>query len=606
MSNVATNNMTAGRSARTAERMLRLAAAAVMAGSALCGILRAADAPMSDEPTRDVAVDSAPIAEQPIAEQPSAEQPVVEQPVAETDSVAAIDAAPVAQPAAPSTAPAAPAPAAPPVAPAPTSGTPIAPDLTPSIPARPAPATTLPTTLEAIGQPVPEPLVTKGVGADGMIRLMVNKSTVLTTRVPYKRVSVAQPDVADVSLVGPSEVLLTAKKPGSTQLILWDDLDRSQVIDVVVGFDLRLLEAQVKSMFPKATVVLESANGSIVLRGRVADLNTAQQIAAVAAPYGTSVLNFLEVSGGQQIMLQVRFAEVDRSISQGFGFNAFATDGVFKAGINEGPGASPMGSLATTGAVSVDPTVPVFGAGKVGSSSFELFLTALRNNSLLRVLAEPNLTAISGQQASFLAGGEFPVPVPQPGGGGSAITIQYKQYGIQLNFTPTVLGDGRIRLQCAPQVSQLDYTNSVTLNGFVVPGLTTRNVNTTVELAEGQTFALAGLLNNTITANKNVTPLLGDLPILGALFRSVKYQHNDTELVVLVTPRLVEAMNPNQVPRLPGDPWRDPTELDLLMKADLGGPAVDHRHAPGSRVSRFYGPTGFRPAPAGTTPSLSK
>ena len=187
-----------------------------------------------------------------------------------------------------------------------------------------------------------------------------------------------------------------------------------------------------------------------------------------------------------------------------------------------------------------DSSVPVFGAAQAGNASFEMFLTALRQNNLLRDLAEPNLTAISGNTASFLAGGEFPIPVPQAGGGGSAITIEYKKYGISLNFTPTVLGDGRLRLHCTPAVSSLDYTNSVTLNGFVVPALTTRNVDTTVELAEGQTFALAGLLDNKIIANKSVTPFLGDLPVLGLLFRSVKYQRSETELVVLVTPHMVE------------------------------------------------------------------
>ena len=241
----------------------------------------------------------------------------------------------------------------------------------------------------------------------------------------------------------------------------------------------------------------------------------------------------------------------------------------------------------------------VAAAAAAGNTSFEYFITALRNNGLLRILAEPNLTAISGQQASFLAGGEIPILVPQASGGGSVTTVEYKQYGIQLNFTPTVLGDGRVRLSCTPQVSDLDYAHAVELGGAPVPALITRNVNTTVELAEGQTFALAGLLKNEVTANKNITPFLGDLPAIGALFRSVSYQRSETELVVLVTPHLVEALNPNQVPRLPGDPWRDPTEGQLFWKADLGGPAPDVRHAPAVHTSRFYGTTGYTPtAPA--------
>jgi pilus assembly protein CpaC len=355
-------------------------------------------------------------------------------------------------------------------------------------------------------------------------------------------------------------------------------------------------------MFPRGKITVESANGTIVLRGHVPDLQTAQKAAQVAQPYGSggdksSVLNFLEVSGGQQVVLQVRFAEVSRSVTQNLGFNAFATDGKFALGFSNGPGGSPIGALAGGTAGTVSPSIPIFGSARVGQAQFEYFINALRSNSLLRILAEPNLTAISGQPASFLAGGEYPIPVPQANGGGTAITIEYKQYGIQLNFTPTVLGDGRIRLLCTPAVSELDYTNAVTLNGFTIPGLTSRTVNTTVELAEGQTFALAGLLQNQVKGSKSITPLLGDLPVLGALFRSVNYQRSETELVILVTPRMVEPLNPNQVPTVPGERWRDPTEAQLFLGTDLGGPAPDTRNAP-VRSSRFYGATGFSPASA--------
>jgi len=361
-------------------------------------------------------------------------------------------------------------------------------------------------------------------------------------------------------------------------------------------------------MFPKSQIKIDSANGSIVLRGHVPNLEMATQAVAVATPYAVggasnNVLNFLEVSGGQQVVLQVRFAEVSRSVSEGFGFNAFATDGKMKFGINEGPGDTPIGSLAAGTSPTIDSTVPVFGAAQAGNASFEMFLTALRQNNLLRDLAEPNLVAISGTQASFLAGGEFPIPVPQAGGGGAAITIEYKKYGIALNFTPTILGDGRVRLHATPAVSQLDYTNSVSLNGFVIPALTTRNVDATVELAEGQTFALAGLLDNRVVASKNITPLLGDLPVLGALFRSVKYQRSETELVVLVTPHMVEGLNPLQVPRLPGNPWRDPTEVQMFFNTDLGGPAPDFRHAPAVHPGHFYGPAGYNPAAPASSPA---
>jgi pilus assembly protein CpaC len=187
------------------------------------------------------------------------------------------------------------------------------------------------------------------------------------------------------------------------------------------------------------------------------------------------------------------------------------------------------------------------------------------------------------------------------GSGGAAITVEYKRYGIQLHFTPIVLGNGRLRLHVLPEVSDLDYTNSVTLQGFVIPAITERSLETEVELAEGQTFALGGLLNDRVTANKSVTPLLGDLPVLGTLFRSVRYVRNETELVILVTPRMVQPMNPAQVPLLPGELWRQPTESQLLWERDLGGPAADTTHAPAARIAgapdRFHGHYGFNPAP---------
>jgi pilus assembly protein CpaC len=194
------------------------------------------------------------------------------------------------------------------------------------------------------------------------------------------------------------------------------------------------------------------------------------------------------------------------------------------------------------------------------------------------------------------------VPVTQGGATAGAVTVEYREFGVKLRMIPIVLGDGKIRLQVMPEVSDLDFTTAVRLNGFVIPGLTSRKVNTTVELAEGQTFAIAGLLNNSITANKDVTPLLGDLPVVGTLFRSTRYQRKETELVVLVTPHFVEAMNPGQVPELPGEKWRDPNELELYFGGDLGGPEADStkRHGastqPSGPAPRYYGQYGFSPS----------
>src|SRR5215213_9874234 len=228
------------------------------------------------------------------------------------------------------------------------------------------------------------------------------------------------------------------------------------------------------------------------------------------------------------------------------------TDNRSAFGISNGSGGGTPGEFAS-GLVpsTLGAGVTLFGAGKANQTQFEYFVTALRRNNLLRVLAEPNLVVYSGAKGSFLAGGEFPFPVPQSsggGGGGTAITVEYKQFGVKLDFTPVVLGDGRIRLKVTPEVSDLDFSRSVSLNGFVIPSITKRTLTTEIELAEGQSFAVGGLLSNRVTASKDATPLLGDLPVIGSLFRSVRYERNETELVVLVTPRLVEAMNPGRVP----------------------------------------------------------
>ncbi|HWL95558.1 MAG TPA: hypothetical protein VNT79_18715, partial [Phycisphaerae bacterium] len=213
-----------------------------------------------------------------------------------------------------------------------------------------------------------------------------------------------------------------------------------------------------------------------------------------------------------------------------------------------------------------------FGGGMAGQTAFRYFVQALRQNNLLRVLAEPNLVAMSGQEASFLAGGEFPVPVPQSGaGGGTTITIDYREFGVRLKFVPIVLGDGRIRVKMSPEVSDLDFSSPLQISGSRIPIVNKRTVTTTIEMADGQTFAIAGLLDNNINASKDVTPLLGDLPIVGTLFRSVRYQRKDTELVVLVTPQLVEALEPDQLPPVPGQMMEHPDDWELYGLGKMEG-----------------------------------
>lgn len=445
-------------------------------------------------------------------------------------------------------------------------------------------------------------LITDGL-TDGKLNLAVNKTAVVTTKSAIKRIVIGQPDVIRDNLIGTTTILLTGLKPGSTQLIVWDDADRSQAVDVLVGFDLQALQDQYKTMYPSSQIKVAMLNGAITLTGRVPSIMVADQAQSMAGSYG-KVLNFLEVSGGQQVSLAVKFAEVSRSASSQLGVNFGYSDGSSYGGSNVGQvnplSILPFGDASSIlGIASPNPAVTIFGHGGIGNTALTYYLSALRQNNLLRVLAEPNVTATSGQEASLLAGGEFPIPVTQGGGGGTggtAVTVEYREFGVKLKMTPVALGEGKIRLKVAPEVSDLDFTTAVRFNGFVIPGLTSRKMETSVELCDGQTFAIGGLLNNNITATKDVTPLLGDLPVLGALFRSVRYQRKETELVVLVTPRLVEAMNPDQVPSVPGEKWRDPNEVDLFLNQDIGGPANDLR-SPATQPTRpaplYHGPHGY-------------
>lgn len=467
----------------------------------------------------------------------------------------------------------------------------------------PAADDTAPATQPAV---VDQTSVVSGLDESGSLTLDVNKKRILTSARRITNIDVGSGEVISAVPTSPTSILVSARKAGTTNLIISDDAGHVQSIEVTVRTDLKGLQDQLDKVVAGGVIQASEAGGAVVLRGQVPDLKSADEAAQVAGRYGSKVLNFLEISGGQQVMLEVKFAEVSKSATSSLGINFGYSDGKTFGGSNIGQ-ISPLGVVqgvspgqVMLGVPNPSATVSIFGTGQVGDTAFAYFIEALRQNNLMRTLAEPNLIATSGQEASFLAGGEFPIPVTQGGGtgsGGTAITIEYREFGVKLNFVPIVLGDGRIRLKVSPEVSDLDFTTAVRFNGFVIPGLTSRKVNTTVVLAEGQTFAIAGLLNSQITANTDVTPGLGDIPILGALFRSVRYQRKETELVVLVTPRLVAPMNPAAVTPVPGEKWRYPSELDLFLNADLGGDATDTTAAPkpSGPPAKFKGEYGFQP-----------
>jgi pilus assembly protein CpaC len=393
------------------------------------------------------------------------------------------------------------------------------------------------------------------------------------------------PEVVNVTKVDmhPNEIRVHALTPGVTSLVLVDEKNTSFTLEVFVIGDVRHLQAYIKNLFPNDAVTAVAVRESVVLRGYVSVPENIPRIIDIAKEFYPNVINQMEVGGDQEIQLKVRVIEIDRTKLRELGFNFLGmTNNAFMAST---PGSlAPLSTLATPIAsapgLAVDPTKfaasPSFLGGVVNNNhSFSMFLDALEQESLLKILANPVLTTTNGQPANMLSGGEFPILVPQSLG---TVTVQWKEFGVRLMAVPLLLGNGRVRLNLQPEVSQKDLSNSVTTGGLTVPGLTTRRVNTSVEMRFGETFMLAGLIEVQDTAQTFKVPWLGELPWLGSLFRRVSYQSVETELVILVTPVLAGAMTECQVP--PGGPGMfsdQPTDRELYSYGMIEVPSYgDH------------------------------
>ena len=416
-----------------------------------------------------------------------------------------------------------------------------------------------------------------------VITFIVGESTIVKAPWPTVRVAITDPTIANVEVLTPEQVLLQGIKVGSTDLIVWSE-DESQVQQwkVQVRLDTARFREKLNELFPDASLQVSDFGETLIVKGLLRNADQAVQLHDYLDKTGTTYVDMTSVAGAQQVQIEIRMAEVSRQALRALGFNAFHTDDDYF-------GASRIGSIfpvsigPDTGQVAGDTTsfvfneVPTAGPlvtifGGFPRADFEFFLQALAENQYLRVLANPTLVALNGEEASFLAGGEFPVPVPQTsGGGGGAITIQYKEYGVRVSFRPTVLGDGSIRLFVAPEVSERSSVEAVIIQGSVIPTLITRKAETTIELSSGQTFAMAGLLQNKVEAVNSRIPGLGDLPVLGPLFRSTRYQKNETELVILVTASLVEPMSLAEAPPLPGFLHSDPNDWEFYLEGRLEG-----------------------------------
>lgn len=410
------------------------------------------------------------------------------------------------------------------------------------------------------------------------IALIVGHSTVIQAPWRTVRVAVTDPKVADVQALTPEQVLLQGLKVGATDLILWsEDEPQTWQRRVVVRLDAGTVRRTLGGLFPTAAVDVNESGEILLVRGTLRNADQAQQLTEYLEKTKIPYVNMTTLAGVQQVQLQVRVAEVSRAAVRALGINAFY-GGSKSFNFAQTVGSSTGGAIVpdyevTPGNVTatVGPLVTL--SGVFPRANLDIFLQALAENQYMRILANPTLVARSGEEASFLAGGEFPIPVVQGAlaGGTNAITIQYKEFGVRLTFQPIVLGEGVIRLRAMQEVSQLTDVGALIIQGFSIPGLSTRRAETTLELQSGQSFAMAGLLLNTDSAITSRIPGLGDLPIIGPLFRSVRYRNSETELVILVTAALVEPMSVATAPPLPGATYTPPNDWELYIEGRIGG-----------------------------------
>ena len=430
------------------------------------------------------------------------------------------------------------------------------------------------------------------------VNVLVGQSRVITFDTPIERFSVSNPEIAEAVLVSGNQVVVNGKAFGQVNFIAWEKgTGRFIVFDVYVRTNLSLIDSQIRALFPKDDIRLSQANGSVVISGTVSDPRLAAQADAVIQAAGFKTVNLLEspVKDLRQVQLLVRVAEVNRTrlreLGSSYAYQSSPGVGGFATGGGPGSVSEVAGGLLSGTFSGLN--LLVLGG------NLTTMIRAMQTSGALRALAEPNLIAMDGQQASFLAGGEYPVPIVQGGGTATAtITIVFKEYGVRLNFKPTIIDEDHIRLELEPEVSTLDFANGVKFDGFLIPGLRTRRAHTGVELRDGQSFALAGLLDNSETRSLSKIPGLGDIPILGNLFKSTQFQKNETELMFIVTAQMVKPVNRDDVPALPN--------VENLKKGSLLG--IQHKEG------QIDGPSGFilksgaaanaQPEPGSTAPAV--
>jgi len=390
--------------------------------------------------------------------------------------------------------------------------------------------------------------------------LYANQSVMVDAPFDIKRISIARPETADVLVVSPRQMLVIGKAFGTTTLVYWSREEVPTMVEVVVKINLDLVRKDLRKIAPDQTFEVTAAGDTLILTGTVGDNVVQTRLVEAAKAYVKNVTNLLRVQKVEQVLLQVRVSEIDRTLAKELGFNFLFMGSTLVGGISPPNNFNPIGGDATAPLLGLGDSLNAF-VTKPGLKDFAVFMRALDDKGGLKILAEPNLVVANGAEGKFLVGGEFPIVINTATGGTAAYSVQYKEFGVRLNFQPKISSNGEIYLTVSQEVSELDYANAVTLQGFRIPALKIRKAESGLQLADGQTFVLAGLLDNKVSRQVTKFPLLGDIPILGALFRSTRYQNNETELMVMVTPKIVRPLNKDEIPALPSETMK-PEELN--------------------------------------------
>ena len=395
------------------------------------------------------------------------------------------------------------------------------------------------------------------------LRVMVGKSLLINTTERLRRITISDGAIATALVITPTQILIHGKAPGEVSLLIWDELERSRSFDLRVDVDVSACADEEHRVFPDEQITVTPSRGAIVLSGHVSTEDVFKRAGELASAYSPKVVNVLTFGpvGAQEVLLQVKFAEVDRSALTQMGINFVSTGGAntigsLTTGQYGGFGTQTLTPGGQSSATATPSTTTINNVLNLflfrPDINFGAVIEALQTKNLLQILAEPNLIAVNGKEASFLAGGQFPFPIVQPGQGFTAVTISFKEFGVRLQFTPVIMPNGNIHLKVAPEVSTLDYADALTISGFTVPALSTRKAETEFELQDGQSFVIAGLMDNRVTDIWNKIPGLGDIPILGNFFRSKSLQKSNSELMVLCT---VHRISPStEQPTLPRNP----------------------------------------------------